>query len=133
MFPGDTLMNGTQLKLNTGAQCGAFLLKMPEETEDPPVIYCSPTINYASHPIYAKPFPWQGKLCQIAFQCRVKPNSFVKFQGTLPGRFEKILDPAVKAQGRYDLAFPENELEWITRSRDAIVPYRVLVRWFDKL
>jgi len=129
MFPGDVLKDGTKLKV-AHAQCGAHLLQKPGGPK-PPVIYVSPTINYASDPVYAKPFKYEGKLVQAVFQCRVKPGAYVKFHETLPGYWARHIDPAVRARGTWDSEFDETELEWISADKEAVVPYRLLLRWFD--
>ena len=120
MFPGDTLQDGTVLRVGHG-QCGASKLRFPGETEDPPVIYVSPTINYASAPVYAAPFSVAGRKVQAVFQCRVKPGSYVRFQDTLPKYRPK--------DGVWDSEFGNDVLEWIVRDKEAVVPYRLLLRW----
>jgi len=130
MFPGDMLKDGTLLKVGLG-QCGAHLLQEAGEDKPPSVIYVSPTINYASDPVYARPFSFQGRAVQAAFQCRVKPGSYVKYNSTLSGRWASHVDPEVRQRGTWDDAFTEKELEWISRDKESVVPYRLLLRWFD--
>lgn len=120
MFPGDTLPDGTVLKVQHH-NCGAKLLRKEGETDPPPVIYVSPSINYASCPVYATQFSACGKTVQAAFQCRVKPGSFIRYNQTLSGH---------RPASGWDPEFPDDTIEWIVRDKDAVVPYRVLLRWF---
>ena len=121
---GDVLSDGTTLKMKHG-NCWA----------DGAVVYLSPTINCASHPVYAEPFILEfcGKTVQAAIQCKVKPGSFMERTETLGGQngIAKHIDPSVRMSGRYDAEFSDNEVEWYTNDRNAVVPYRLLIRWFD--
>ena len=114
MFPGDTLNDGTKLGV-TNAQCSAGEFK---DT----VIYVSPSIKYASQDLYAQPYNFQGKKVKVVFQCRVKPGSFKKFQETLDKTRRGI---------EVDEEFPNDKLEWATDDRTAVVPYGLLIAFFD--
>eukprot|EP01126_Amoeba_proteus_P066312 TRINITY_DN9567_c0_g2_i2.p1 TRINITY_DN9567_c0_g2~~TRINITY_DN9567_c0_g2_i2.p1 ORF type:complete len:366 (-),score=48.18 TRINITY_DN9567_c0_g2_i2:211-1308(-) len=122
MFPGDTLKDGTVLRMAHG-NCGT----------QKPSIYLSPTIFYASHPVYAEPFDFKGKHVQVALQCRVKPGSYTKYRETLGNQLGIMthIDPEVRKNGTYDPEFPLNEVEWIVSDREGVVPYRLLLKWWD--
>ena len=80
-----------------------------------PCIYCSPSINYAGAPPYAKPFPTKSGEAQVVIQLRVKPSAINKFPETLRGKYT-------------DKEFDSKELEWVINDRTAVVPYGLLVR-----
>lgn len=120
MFPGDTLKDGTVLAIKHG-NCGA----------KKPAIYVSPTICYATHPVYAPAFSFQGKYVQVALQCRVKPGSFEKYHETLGNLRHDHIDPEIRKSGVYDPEFSDQEIEWIAYDKEGVVPYRLLVRWWD--
>lgn len=133
MFPGDVLQDGTTLPIAHG-NCGAHLFTNGSGSP-PPVIYISPTVNYASNPFYAKPFSYKGKLVQAVFQCRVKPNSYMKYGKTTAPSRSNHPDEKVRALSgpphSFDLDFHDSELEWIVADRESVVPYRLLLRWFE--
>ena len=78
-------------------------------------------INYASAPVYAAPFSVAGRKVQAVFQCRVKPDAYVRFQDTLPGHRPE--------DGVWDSEFGNDVVEWIVRDKEAVVPYRLQLRW----
>lgn len=129
MFPGDTLQDGTELRVAHG---GAWAKRV---ADDGKVIYVSPTIRYSSHPVYARPLKLKSDgrgvlLAQFVFQCRVKPGTYQKFPETLDGTTGHV-DVGVRGEKMFDPEFPDSEVEWVTADRQAVVPYRLLVRVFE--
>ncbi|CAF3436859.1 unnamed protein product [Rotaria sp. Silwood2] len=114
MFPNDILDDGTKLPVRHN-QCWAKEVAPGAES----VIYLSPTIKYSEHDVYAPPIGFEGYSIKLVFQCRVKPNSFRKFPETL-GRGNSKFDPA----------FENDEIEWVTAERTAVVPYGLLIGVF---
>jgi len=109
MFPGDTLIDGTVLNAAHGQ------VWADRVAGGGPCIYCSPSINYAGAPPYAKPFPTKSGEAQVVIQLRVKPSAINKFPETLRGKYT-------------DKEFDSKELEWVINDRTAVVPYGLLVR-----
>ena len=112
MFPGDRLKNGKILGIKHN-DCFA-------NDFNGPVIYVSPSIKYASHSLYAPPYDFDGKKVRVVFQCRIKPGSFKKYKETLCYG-NKIIDEN----------FKNSEIEWITDDRTAVVPYGLLIGFFN--
>eukprot|EP00042_Codosiga_hollandica_P045108 m.453693 g.453693 ORF g.453693 m.453693 type:complete len:213 (-) comp56940_c0_seq4:66-704(-) len=129
MFPGDLLKNGHRLPMRLGDVWGG------EVASGKPVIYVSPTILYSGHQIYAKTFEVGGRQAQFVLQCRIKPGSYTPMPETLgQSRLKNHIDPEVRARastGQFDPDFDNSIVEWVTADREAVVPYRLLVRWFD--
>ncbi len=111
MFPGDKLDDGTILPI---AHNNCF-----QNYFDGPIIYVSPSIKYASQELYSKTYEFYGKKVKVAFQCRVRPGSFKKFRETL--NFGKEI---------VDENFPNEEIEWATDDKNAVVPYGLLISFF---
>ena len=111
MFPGDILNDGTKLQIKHN-NCFGNEFKNT-------VIYLSPTIKYAQH--YSYDGRYKGKEVKIVFQCRIKPGTYKKKPETL-GFGNKIIDDN----------FSNNEVEWITDDRKAVVPFGLLIAFFDK-
>ena len=108
MFPGDTLNNGTKLPVRNGNYCG----------DGKPSIYLTPSIKYACCNFYSVPEYFSGRKVKVIIQCRVKPGSFKKFKET------------IRANNIIDEHFPNEELEWVTQDREAVVPYGLLIGFF---
>eukprot|EP00759_Apiculatamorpha_spiralis_P011542 PhF_6_TR18906/c0_g1_i4/m.27600 len=106
VFPGDVLPSGTILPVKHG-QCYS------KHFGGRPLVYVSPSIRYASFPIYATPIEIEGVRVQLALQCRIRPGSYKKFPQTLKGTSRHI-DPAVKDQPCFDPFIPDKEIEWPT-------------------
>ena len=115
MFPGDKLLNGSILPI---AHNNCF-----HQYFNGPVIYVSPSIKYASQNTYSRPYDFKGKKVKIAFQCKIKPGSFKKFKETL-GFIER--------EETVDENFPNREIEWVTDDRFAVVPYGLLIGFFNE-
>ncbi|CAF1285760.1 unnamed protein product [Didymodactylos carnosus] len=111
MFPGDILDDGTKLVQRLG-QIHARAVA----PEGGSVIYISPTIRYSQHEIYAPSIPFKSYYVKLVLQCRVKPNSFGKFPETLAA-----------GSTEFDPEFKNNEIEWVTADRQAVVPYGLLI------
>ena len=109
MFPGDTLNNGKKLPILNGNFFG----------DGSPAIYLTPSIKYACNDFYARPYNFNDKIVKVVIQCRVKPGSFRKFRETVRAR--KVIDNN----------FPNDEIEWVTHDRLAVVPYGLLIGVFD--
>ena len=108
MFPGDKLNNGKILPIRNGNFFG----------NGNPSIYLTPSIKYACSDFYSVPKNFSGREVKVIIQCRVKPASFKKFKETI--RAKKIIDEN----------FPNEEIEWITQDREAVVPYGLLIGFF---
>lgn len=108
MFPGDVLNNGKVLPVLNGNFFG----------DGSPAIYLTPSIKYASNNFYARPYSFNGRIVKVIIQCRVKPGSFTKYRET------------VRARGVIDNNFPNDEIEWVTHDRLAVVPYGLLIGVF---
>eukprot|EP01084_Bolivina_argentea_P138662 244078_1 len=128
--PGDYTMNGTKLKMRTGHINVQFNRhnKYTKRTEkfDPNQIFVSPSVRYAGHEAYAKPFYCshpQNKdrtlKVQFAFQLRIRPGSYNVGQETVgAARIGKTLDAH----------FSNNEIEWYTKENLSIVLYGLLLK-----
>jgi hypothetical protein len=82
-----------------------------------PRVYVSPSIEYCSHPRYAR--PWKqakknGRVCwyQLVFQCRVNPASVKKIGP------ETLISKENKQTVKVDPNFDNLELEWIILGQD---------------
>ena len=111
MFPGDTLNDGTKLQIKHN-NCFGNEFKNT-------VIYISPTIKYAQH--YSYDGRYKGKEVKVVFQCRIKPGTYKKKPETLCFGNKTI-----------DENFSNNEVEWITDDRKAVVPFGLLIAFFDE-
>ena len=64
---------------------------------------------------------YKGKEVKVVFQCRIKPGTYKKKPETLCFGNKTI-----------DENFSNNEVEWITDDRKAVVPFGLLIAFFDK-
>ena len=76
------------------------------------------SLENASNNFYARPYSFNGRIVKVIIQCRVKPGSFTKYRET------------VRARGVIDNNFPNDEIEWVTHDRLAVVPYGLLIGVF---
>ena len=109
MFPGDTLNDGTKLPSVHG-QCFGKEFKST-------VIYVSPSIKYAMQYSYGSKF--KGKNVKTVFQCRIKPGTYKKRKETL------------ELKSNIDENFSNQEIEWVTDNRTAVVPFGLLIGFFN--
>ena len=109
MFPGDTLNDGTKLKVAHN-QCYGNEFKSS-------VIYISPSIKYAKEYSYGTQF--NGKEVKTVFQCRIKPGIYKKRRETLAFG-NKVIDEN----------FSNDEIEWVTDDRTGVVPFGLLIGFF---
>jgi hypothetical protein len=99
-------------------------------------VYLTPSIEYAAHPRYAR--PWQKnddkkQWYQLIFQCRVNPASVG------PAHPETLIDKNHKDKIRIDENFSNDQLEWVIHAetadpafiRDNIVCYGLMIRKSD--
>lgn len=107
MFPGDTLNDGTKLEIKHG-QCHTEGFKGP-------VIYVTPSINYAK--LYAPCSDFNGRNVRFVFQCRIKPGTYKK-------RGKSYLTQTISEN------FSNLEIEWLTDDRKAVVPFGLLIGVF---
>ena len=112
LFPGDKLKNGTEIKIRHN-NCWAENFKRSP-------IYLSPSILYASQNLYAPSFKFNDKYAKIVIQCKIKPGSYKKFRETLSFRAK-----------RCDPDFSNDELEWVTDDKSAVIPYGLLIGIFS--
>jgi hypothetical protein len=128
MKPGDKLLDGTQL---IGTKC----LGRQDR-----VFYTSPTVRYAGLKFYARPQCFEvpggssgsddvaatGLAASMVLQCRQKPTSYqcqgetMGFEQNWPGHLQRWC-PHVQL----------SEIEWMSDTNVAAIPYRLLVRVFD--
>lgn len=113
-MPGDTLIDGTQLKIRPG--------HIPNMN----FVYTSPTIAYSSGPAYSPVYDFYSKAnnakyeVQIVLQCRQMPNSF------------QIGPETIGAKGEICPHIPNSKIEYFTARRGTIVAYGLLVRFRPK-
>jgi len=93
-----------------------------------PTIYCSPSIEYAAHPVYSQLFKLaEDHWGQVVMQCRVRPGSF-KEQGNTLGQSHwprKVC---------FDKNFPNNDcMEWLLTDSSDIVVVGLMIREFGSL
>ena len=108
LMPGDILIDGSTLP-NRATRGG------PERIQ----VYTSPSIKYAELDIYAKPVSWQGHTARVVLQCRQKPN-FDTCGETIAWK-NRFGDASIS---KY---FGNDCIEYMTRSKGSIIPYRILV------
>jgi hypothetical protein len=108
MLSGDTLLDGTTLKalhtMGANRQC----------------LYTSPSIKYAEKVVYTEPMIFEEHRARIVVQCRQKPDFEVC--GETIGWERDHPGVAISKH------FKNSELEWFTRNRAAIIPYRILIK-----
>ena len=102
MFPGEYLNNGEQLP--------------PQNKFNPNYIYMSPSIKYAK--LFSNSISYNGKLVSFAFQCRIKPGTYIV--NRQPDNFNNI---------NIDENFFEDEIEWAVDQNSFIVPFGFLIRF----
>ena len=92
------------------------------------VIYLSPCLGYAAHPVYAQMFELGDEhWAQIVFQCRVDPQRIWK---RCPSTLQEEHWPK---DVRFAPEFPTHEnMEWLVLDSEAIVVYGILLREFGK-
>ena len=111
-WPGDVLLDGTQLKIRDG--------HIPGQNH----VYTSPTIAYSGSNVYSKTYRFHSKLnnatflTQIVLQCRQMPNSF-------------NIGPETIGAGKKQLCqhIPNDRIEYFTDRRATIIAYGLLVRF----
>ena len=91
MFPGEYLNNGEIVPLQD--------------------IIMSPSINYAK--LFSISIPYNGKPIYFAFQCRVKPGTYIN--NRIPCKFYT------------DNNFSDDEIEWVVNQKSDIVPFGFLI------
>jgi hypothetical protein len=101
LYPGSISVYGQEVKAREHRGDGTRLRNdsIPADT-----ICVSPSVSYASHPVYAKPMPRGGQRYRVALQCKIRPDAYQTFGCTLRGLPESF-DPYV----------PKAEMEWHTR------------------
>jgi hypothetical protein len=110
LLPRDVTMHGKTLEIREG--------HIPKEF----FFFTTPSIMYAALKYYGCEYrfisPHNSELYTItvALQCKQKPGSFI------------VQAETVGAQQRICPYIPNDELEWKTQNRSAIVPYQLLLR-----
>ncbi|XP_022100637.1 neuralized-like protein 4 isoform X3 [Acanthaster planci] len=118
LLPGDIALGGDQLT----EQPGHFNDSHKPKDFDTKQIFISPSMNYAGCNVYAKkqkftdPKTKQVYNASVAFQVRVRPNSYTTGPQTIGVNHN--IDPYIE----------NSKIEWFTKERSAIVPYALLVR-----
>ena len=83
-------------------------------------IYTSPSPNYSSFgDVYAVTFSYQGMKFKTMLQVRQHPTSYEVQGETVGGRCKN------------EKYISDKEIEWKTRKRDSIIPYRILIKLVD--
>ena len=127
---GDIVLGGRKLAIPEGHIQNTFkrtnLFTGKEEMFDPQQIFTSPSAQYVSHPVYAKPTRMahplkMGKVIDVhfMFQVRQRPNSYAIGQETVGATAKNI---------QIDPEFNNNELEWYTKENVGIIIHGLLVR-----
>ncbi|XP_077984407.1 neuralized-like protein 4 [Glandiceps talaboti] len=118
LMAGDVAYGG--VKLTEGK--GHYTEKWKPEGFDTKNIFMSPTIRYAGIDCYSKPDKYTdgetGKTYEVkvAFQVCVRPGSY------------RIGKQTVGAHFRLDPRFDNQEIEWYTKERGAVILYGVLIK-----
>ena len=113
-WPGDTLVDGTTLKIRPG--------HIPGQNH----VFTSPTIAYSSSLAYAPVYTFQSKEnnsdyeVQLVLQCRQKPGTY------------HIGPETIGAKAEICPHIPNSKIEYFTDRRGSIVVYGLLVRFRQK-
>ncbi|XP_077870113.1 LOW QUALITY PROTEIN: neuralized-like protein 4 [Saccoglossus kowalevskii] len=115
---GDVALGGIRL----GERKGHFNDERKPEGFDTKQIFVSPSIKYAGHGAYASSVKWTDKRtgisynAKVCFQVWIRPDSYAVGPQTL-GKDSVI-----------DEHFSNDELEWFTTEKPAVIPYGLLVK-----
>eukprot|EP01084_Bolivina_argentea_P171338 296845_1 len=124
--PGDTTADGKVLGIREGHIKGSGkrknLYTNKDEIFDPKQIFVSPSIKYASHDLYARPFYFKLQNAKYkvkySFQLRIRSGCYGIGQETIGAtRKNKIIDKN----------FENNELEWYTKENVGVAVHGLLV------
>eukprot|EP01103_Thecamoeba_quadrilineata_P008097 TRINITY_DN17881_c0_g1_i1.p1 TRINITY_DN17881_c0_g1~~TRINITY_DN17881_c0_g1_i1.p1 ORF type:complete len:612 (-),score=116.74 TRINITY_DN17881_c0_g1_i1:65-1711(-) len=131
VYHGSTGKNAASI-LNTGlkvdARCHSNYI---------PVASFTPSIVYAAHPLFSRPWRRDGKYVQMIFQCRVRPEQVIKKES------ETLLNQDAKSKKKIDPNFKTNrELQWLVKPRGGnqglvqwgadVVCYGIMIRVCDR-
>ena len=111
LLPGDKLLDSSVLGIRAG--------HIPNKKH----IYTSPTIAYASLPVYSPSYVFHSEStrrdyqAQVVFQCRQDSNTFEVQAETIGAKETRICK-----------FIPNHEVEYYTEVRSSIVAYGLLVR-----
>ena len=108
LLPGDTLLDGTTLKA------------AHTRDDDRQRLYTSPSVLYSEMAVYTEPIHFRGSNAKIVLQCRQLPDfeicgETIGWERKNPGK-------------RISPSFANSEIERYTLRRNAIIPYRILVK-----
>ncbi|XP_077870572.1 neuralized-like protein 4 [Saccoglossus kowalevskii] len=115
---GDVALGGTTL----GEREGHYDDSRKPDGFNTKQIFVSPSIKYAGHDAYASSVMWKDKRtgiiykAKVCFQVWIRPDSY------------KVGPETVGAESTIDDYFSNDELEWSTAERTAVVPYGLLVK-----
>ncbi|XP_078368543.1 neuralized-like protein 4 [Oculina patagonica] len=118
LIPGDVVLGGKEIS----EEKGHFNDMRKPRGFDTKQIFVSPSVLYAEDDIYAEPYSFTDPSTKKKFvvktvlQLRINPNSYKVGPQTIGAR--KTIDPR----------FSNEELEWSTKERGAIVLYGLLVK-----
>ncbi|XP_078356493.1 neuralized-like protein 4, partial [Oculina patagonica] len=118
LFPGDIALGGRKLS----EEEGHFNEDRKPPGFDTKQIFVSPSVRYAGDDIYAQPSSFEDPSTKKTFaaktvlQLRINPNSY------------KVGPETIDATEQIDREFSNEELEWSTRERRAIILYGLLVK-----
>ena len=114
LYPGCITVYGDEIK---GREHRGDYSRTPAAFGDPDDTICvSPSVSYASHPVYASPTRLGGHEYRVALQFKIRPDSYEVRPSTiryLPSGF----DPYVKL----------GEMEWHTRRHGTLVLYGIVI------
>jgi hypothetical protein len=101
LYPGSITVYGEEVKEREHRADGTRIAvaSIPTNT-----ICVSPSVAYASHPVYAKPMARGGHRYRVALQCKIRPDAYQAHGSTLRGVPDDF-DPYVSLA----------EMEWHTR------------------
>ncbi|XP_077868820.1 uncharacterized protein LOC144359579 [Saccoglossus kowalevskii] len=119
LLPGDVRFGGKKLLERPGHFND---LRKPDPKFDTKQIFLSPSIRYCANNAYSYPYKYVDKDTnksydvRVVFQVRIRPGSYNVGPETIGQKSE--IDPI----------FHNQELEWFTKERGAVIPYGLLFR-----
>jgi hypothetical protein len=114
LYPGCITVDGDEIRGR--AHRDDATRNSPADGTPDDTICVSPSVSYASHPVYASPTRLGGREYRVALQFKIRPDSYAVRPGTIRGLPDGF-DPYVR---------PE-EMEWHTRRHGTLVLYSIVV------
>ncbi|XP_070553369.1 uncharacterized protein [Ptychodera flava] len=118
LMPGDTRLGGEKL-----SECpGHFTDAWKPKAFDTKQIFLSPSIRYSGCDVYAPATEFtdasteKSYTARVAFQVRINPKSY------------KVGPKTIDVTSKIDPKFSDQEIEWFTKERGAVILYGLLVK-----